>query len=370
MVTSRERLRDMALKIEQFHGVTLDQVLGEIAYLRDPDDVVIARGSLAYGLGNGLSDLDLIVSGPSTVESSRVPLEHFVGTLRVDVWKLAQGLIEGSFERAEQALVGEGELLGSFGDIDDEDGFKLLDGVVFGVVVDGNELELNRGGMEFREVASGLVMRDYAERMRASALVAQLALHGSRPIAAVINARVAVENALHIAVTQRGFPFSGSKWLGERLDAELPELASLYEPFRQLPAAPASDSASYVRAALKVCTDMWELELDFAALAAVARWHDIEGIQVTEVGSKRLLLAPRSGAIWELDESEGKAWHRLMQRLMTTESGGQPTGWGVDDCDQVEQTLCVRLLEYGLLGIHWTKGVPLQALGIGEGTLA
>lgn len=364
MMTSHERLQDLARKIDQFHGVTLEQVLGEIAYLRDPGDVVIARGSLAYGLGNGLSDLDLIVSGPNTVESSRVPLEHFVGTLRVDVWKLAQGLIENSFERAERALVSQGELLGSFGGIDDEDGFKLLDGIVFGLVIDGNEIELKKAGMDSREVASGLVMRDYAERMRASALVAQLALRASRPIAAVINAREAVENALHIAVTQRGFPFSGTKWLGERLDAELPELAGLYEPFRELPAIPARNSAEFVRAALRVCVEMWGLDLDINALAARARWHNAEDIQMAEISGDRFLLAPLSGAIWELDEGEGEAW----RRLTATDTGEQPNSWGMDDCDPVDLAFCVRLFERGLLSLRWTEGVPLGALGIKEGT--
>jgi len=362
MLTSPERRRDLALKIERFHGVTLEQVLGEIEYLRDADDTVIAGGSLAYGLGNGLSDLDLVVSGPATVESSRIPLEHFVGSLRVDVWKLAQGLIEGSFERAEKALTSEEELLGDFGDIDDEDGFKLLHRIAFGVVVDGNGLKLERGGMDCREVASGLVMREYAERMRASALVAQLALRASRPIAAVVNARLAVENALNVVVTQRGFPFSGAKWLGERLDAEVPELASFYESFRRLPADPARDGAALVKAALQACAEVWGLELEFDALAALARWHNAENVQLVEIGADRFLLAPRSGAIWELDESESSA----LRRLAATEDSEQGDGWGLADCDPGELTLCVGLLERGLLSLRWTEGVPLRVLDVGR----
>jgi len=355
MLTSPERLRDLAMKIERFHGVTLNQVLGEIAYLRDADDVVIAGGSLADGLGNGLSDLDLVVSGPATVESSRVPLEHFVGSLRVDVWKLAQGLIEGFFERAERALASEEELLGDFGDIDDEDGFKLLHRIAFGVVVDGNGLKFEREGMDCREVASGLVVRDYAERMRASALVAQLALRTSRPIAAVVNARLAVENALNIAVTQRGFPFSGAKWLGERLNTDVPELTSLYEPFRQLPADPVRDGAGFVETALHVCAEMWGLELEFDTLAALVRWHRTEDVQLAEVGADRLLLAQRSGVIWELDEREANAW----RRLTATESGEHDEGWGLRDSDPEGLTLCVRLYERGMLGLSWSEGVPM-----------
>lgn len=357
MVTSLERRRELAQRIEQFHGVTLEQVLGEIEYLRDAGDTVIAGGSLAHGLGNRLSDIDIVVSGAATVDSSRVPLEHFMGSLRVDVLKLSQGLIEGLFCRAEKALASERALLGDFGDVDHEDEFKLLHRIAFGVILDGCGLEPRREGADHRQVASDLVMREYAERMRASALVAQLALRASRPVAAVFNARLAVENALNAAVAQRGFPFSGDKWLGERLDTEVSELASLYEPFRRLPLDPARDGAGFVKAALHVCTEMWKLELEFDSLAVLARWDTTEDIQLATIGAEQLLLAPCSGAIWELDDREANAW----RRLTVTEDGEQGEGWGVADCDPERETLCVRLYECGALGLSWLEGVQVGA---------
>ncbi|HEY6550963.1 MAG TPA: hypothetical protein VIY71_07170 [Solirubrobacterales bacterium] len=360
MLTPPGHLRDLALKIERFHSVTLKQVLGEIEYLRDADDTAIAGGSLAYGLGNGLSDLDIVISGPNTVGSSWVPLEHFIGSLRVDVWKIGQESIEDSFGRAEKALASEGELLGDFGDIDHEDEFKLLHRIAFGVVVDGCGLELEEQGRDCREVASKLVMREYAERMRASVLGAQLALRASRPIAAVVNARLAVESALNAALAQRGFPFSGDKWLGERLDAEVPELASVYEPFRQLPADLARDGAGFVKAALHVCAEMWNLDLEFEALAAVVRWQSTEDLRLAKIGADQLLLAPRSGAIWELDEGEADVWRRL-----TAAAGGeQDESWGLADCDPEDVTLCVRLHEHGLLSLRWIEGVPIGAFDV------
>lgn len=356
--------RELESRIERFHGVTLERVLGEIEYLRDAGDTVIAGGSLAYGLGNALSDLDMLVSCPATVKSSRIPLEHFVGSLRVDVWKLGQGSIEGSFARAEKALASEGPLLGDFGDIDHEDELKLLHRIAFGVFVDGCELELELEGegRDCRGVASDLVMREYAERMRAAALVAQLALRASRPLAAAVNARLAVENGLNAALIQRGFPFVSDKWLGERLDAEVPELASLYEPFRRLPADPARDAAGFVAAALRACAEMWGLELELDALAALARWHSTEDLRLAQVGADRLLLAPRSGAVWELDESEAGVW----RRLVAAEAGDQDEGWGLADRDAEEMTLCVRLYERGLLGLGWIEGVSVGALEIGR----
>jgi hypothetical protein len=362
LMTSAARRHELALRIERFHGVSLERVLAEIEYLREADDTVIAGGSLAYGLGNGLSDLDMVVSSPATIKSSRVPLSHFIGSLRVDVWKLGQASIESSFGRAERALASEGQLLGVIGDIDDEDEFKLLHRIAFGVVIDGYGLELEREGTDYRQVASELVMREYAERMRASALVAQLALRASRPLAAVVNARLAVENALNATVTQRGFPFISDKWLGERLDADMPELANLYAPFRQLPTDPARDGAGFVEAALRACEETWKLELELDALAAMAQWRSTEDLELAAVGSDQWLLAPCSGVICELDESEANAW----RRLTSAEGGGQNGGWGLADCDLEGLTLCMHLYERGLLTLGWTEGVSIEALDVGR----
>jgi len=359
----RERRRQLASRIERFHGIALEQVLAEIEYLRDAGDTVIAGGSLAYGLGNGLSDLDMLVASPAAVKSSRIPLEHFLGSLRVDVWKLGQRSIEDSFGRAEEALASERPLLGDFGDSDHEDEFKLLHRIAFGLVVDGGGLELEAEGRDWRRVASGLVLREYAERMRAAALAAQLALRASRPVAAVVNARLAVENALNAALTERGLPFISDKWLGERLEGGAPGLAALYEPFRQLPADPAREGAGFAEAALRACAEMWELDLGLDALLALARWHRTEDLELATAGAEQLLLALRSGAAWVLEEGEAEAWRRL-----AADDGAQDEeGWALAGRDPEEMALCVRLYERGLLGLGWTEGVPAAALGTGRG---
>jgi hypothetical protein len=352
--------RGLSERVERFHGVSLERVLGEIEYLRDAGDSVIAGGSLAYGLGNHLSDLDLIVTGPPTVESSRVPLEHFVDSLRVDVWKLAQGLIEGSFERAEGALAAQGALLGAFGDIDHEDELKLLHRIAFGVVVDGDGIEPGRG-RDYREVASGLVVREYVERMRASALLAHLALRAGRPIAAVVNARLAVEGALNAIVARRGLPFSGDKWLRERLGGEVADLAAAYEPFWQLPRDPARSAAEFVEAALASCMEMWALDLDLDALAPAASWRNTD-LLVSEIGTDRLLVSARFGALWKLDKDEAEAW----RRLVAVGAGEPDATWGLEQCDTEALTLSLRLHEHGLLGLHWTVGVPIGELEAGR----
>jgi hypothetical protein len=352
-----ERRESLLARIEQFHGVSLEQILGEIEYLRDAGDLVIAGGSLAYGLGNHLSDLDLVVGGPTTVDSSGIPLQHFIGSLRVEVWKLAQGLIEKTVDRAEEALASKEPLLGSFGNVDHEDELKLLHRIVFGIVIDGVGLELTQG-RDYRAVASGLVIREYAERMRTSALLAQLALQASRPIAAVVNARLAVEEALNAAIVQRGLPFTGDKWLRERLTNQTTDLAPAYEPFRQLPEDPAQDARRFVDAALAACIGMWGLDLEVDTLLPAASWRnsDLQCLEV--VGADRLLVSVGSGALWSLDDGEAESWRQLVS------AGSEDPGavWDLGACDMKALTLCLRLHEQGVLGLHWANGVALEDL--------
>jgi hypothetical protein len=357
MSGDEEGRRTLEARLQNHHGVSLEQVLGEVRYLRDDGDSVIAGGSLAYGLGNRLSDLDLVVVGSSTAHSSRVPLEHFVGSLRVDVWKLARDLVEATFERAEQALAFTGELHDSFGEFDQETEPKLLHRIAHGVLVDGGGLD-PAPDRDYAALASGLVVRDYAERMRSSALVARLSLAAGRPLAAVVNARRAVEEALGATVADRGLPFSGDKWLGERLAAEAADLAPLHEPFRRLPDEPARGAESFVESALSTCASLWGVDLGLEVLTGLASWRS-SGPRLAEVGEERFLLSVRHGAIWSLDAEEAEAWRGLAGAGGAEEEGAT---WRLDDCGCRAASLCLRLYEHGLLDLAWVNGLTVEDL--------
>ena len=330
-------------------------MLGEVSYLRDEADTVIVGGSLAYGCGNGLSDLDLIITGPMTVESSRVPIEIFIGSLRVDVWKLARGLIEDTFDRAERALADDAALLGSFGDTHFDDELKLMHRIAFGIVIDGDANGL-RQAREYGAVASDLAVREYVERMRASALLAQLALEAGQTLAAVINARLAVEEGLGAAVAYRRLPFSGDKWLGERLAGEASDLAHVYEPFRRLPGSPPAEAAQFVHAAVAACVEMWGLELGIAALAPLARWVNT-GLRAMEIGDDRLLVSSLDAGLWRLEENEIEIWRQL-----ASSDGVQPDAAWSRDVASAESSFCLQLHEHGLLELRWASGIAVDGL--------
>src|SRR5437868_2296858 len=132
----REALDD---RLRRFHGVDTGDVLDLIDYLREPGDTVVAGGSLTFGLGNRLSDFDVVVCGPATA-SSAVPLQHWAGSLRVDVWTRAHADLDRLFVHAERALGAEAPIEGAFGTVEEEQQLKLLHRVAFGLEVDGPPL--------------------------------------------------------------------------------------------------------------------------------------------------------------------------------------------------------------------------------------
>lgn len=352
-----ERRAELERRIGEYHGTTVRDVLDTIAYLRDAGDCVIAGGSLALGLGNRLSDLDVLVGGDRTVGSSRVPLEHFVGSLRVDVWKLSVGLIEETFERAERALASERSVGGTFGDVDHETDLKLLHRVAFGIVLDGPPLE-PASGRDYAAIARDLVVREYAERLRQSALLAQLALAAARPIAASVNARLVVEEALHVTIAARGLPFTGDKWLGERLAHALPELDALYRPYATLPDR-GEDCAPFVAGALETARALTGLDLHSDRLVPEAAWQ-CRSLRAIQVGGAHMLLSTRFGALWELDAAEVAAW----ERLAGTASDDDCAVWPCDRLDEDQAALCFGLFERGVIALAWARGVPLSGLAL------
>jgi Nucleotidyltransferase domain len=350
---STERRELLDRRINTYHGASIAEVLETIAYLRDPGDSVLAGGSLAYGLGNERSDLDVVIAGDETTDSSSIPLEHWIDRLRVDVWKRKQSEIDEVFERAETALSSEVPFHGAFGDVEEQADLKFLHRIAHGIILDGPQLE-PENTRDYREIARDLVVREYAERMRESIFVAQLALRTGSPIGAMTNARVAVEEALNADLAARGFPFSDNKWLWERLKEVGAPLESLYKGFAVLPET-GEHAADLVAAAIEACQDLTGLELDADALAEAAVWEG-EELELMKVGEERFLLSTKHGGLWKLDETEVAAWNDLVARER----------WRCAECDEIQMRLCFQLSTAGVMKLRWMLGLPPRELELGK----
>ncbi|GDY29628.1 hypothetical protein [Gandjariella thermophila] len=355
-----DRRETVEHRLRKFHDVGIADVLEVVGYLREPGDSVIAGGSLSFGLGNRLSDFDVVVCGRST-DTSLMPLQHWVKSLRVDVWTRAHRDIDAVFALADRALASTAPIAGALGSVEEEQQLKLLHRIAFGLHLDGPPLAPS-GGRDHLEVARDLVVREYAERMRESACVAQLAARAGRWLAAAVNARSAVEEALHATLAASGVPFTGDKWLAERL-TEVPDLRAGHQDFAVLP-EPVDDPA-FVAEAIAWCERLTGLDLDADQLRPALRWiHD--GLLLHRVNHEDLLVAPDVGGLWQLDSGEAHAWRGLCEIGEAPATGPDRVSFPGGRCTAEQTSLCLRLYERGLLRLDWDRGVTVAELTFPE----
>jgi hypothetical protein len=350
--TSQVAVAEVDRLIREYHGLGVKDVLDAIGYLRDSNTSVIAGGSLAFGLGNERSDLDVVVTGVGAVEGSRVPVEHFVGTLRIDVWKRSQEQVEKVFGDAERALASSDAFYDKFGTVDEEADLKLLHRIAFGIQLDGAPMRL-RLSRDKGDLARDLVVREYVERMRESAFLAQIADMSETAVASMMSARRAVEDVLHMVIAARGLPFTGDKWLHERLLRDANDLCAVYEKFVVLPDREGS-CRKFVRTAVELCSELSGLNLAVAVLSNDAMWVPDE-LQVVELSGDGYIVSKEHGSLWKVDQDEVRDWKAL--REMCAESSSEGVACG--ELNEAMMTFCYRLYEQGLAMLRWTHGVPL-----------
>lgn len=368
-----ERLRD-------YHdGTGLTEMLELLDYLRDPGDSVIAGGSLSIGLGNVLSDLDVVLVGDAT-RTSAVPLQHWLekggtagpagdggdatgtpapGSVRIDVWTRSTANVDELFTEAEEALASPTPLLRVFGNTEQEQQLKLLHRIAFGVLVDGDPVQPTTPSSRTpQEIAVDLLTREYAERLRESAMIARLAASAGRLLTASFSARQALEEALHAVLHAGGVPFSGDKWLQEQL-RPFPDLLALHARFLDVPrrSTGAAEVHSYIDGALADAEDLLGLSLSPADLTFGLQWK-APPLTLLPLAGQHLLVDAQAGTSWALDDADADAWERLASAR--TDDGLIPHPVGHASAT----ALAVRLHEQGVFTPTWQHGVPITALTI------
>jgi hypothetical protein len=357
-VATETRRAALDQRLQDYHGATLERVLEMIDYLRDPGDSVLAGGSLTSGtgMGNQRSDLDVVICGKDS-ESSQMPLEHWLDGLRIDAWKRKQDDIDEVFERARKRLASDQPFHGAFGDVEEQASLKFLHRIAYGIILDGPALKPT-GTWNYQDVARDLVVREYAERMRESAFVAQLSTDAGNSIGATLNARAAVEDAMNATVTSWGMPFTDNKWLRERLANDASELEPLYRPFAVVP-DDGGDPSEFVGAAFETCQGLTGVEMSRAALLRDAAWLNTD-LKLMKVGDAQMLLSTKEGGLWRLEDGEVTAWEGL--------EGEGP--WHCTDCDEEQIQLCFQLYSRGLVKLRWARGLPTDELDLQEAVKA
>ncbi len=357
MTTMATQRRDaLDERLIGYHGKGLDHVVELLDYLREPGDAMIAGGSLSIGLGNRLSDVDVVLVGPTT-RTSTVPLQHWIDRLRIDVWTRSTENVDDLFGEAEASLASPAPLLRVFGNTEQEQQLKLLHRITFGVLVEGDAVNPS-GSRDPEAVAIDLLTREYAERLRESATVGRLALACGRLQTAAFSARQGLEEALHAVLHAGGVPFSGDKWLQEQLRG-YPQLQALHAEFLDVPrrSTPAALVERYVDEAFGHASTLLGVPLNQAAVTAELEWKAGE-LALLPLAGDHILVHAESGSAWSLSDAEAQWWTALA--ASRTEAGTMPHPG--DSADAA--AFCLRLHEQGVLTPTWERGVPLSALTI------
>ncbi len=356
--TMGERTSRLEARLQGYHEQGLADVLELIDYLRDEGDTVIAGGSLSIDQGNKLSDLDMVIVGPTT-NTSAVPLEHWVGSLRVDAWTRATAEIEALYAQAEAALASDGPMVGEFGTTAQEQQLKLLHRIAFGVVIEGEPVQPTTSGRSTQEVARDLLTREYAERARESLAMAALAHAAGSDLTAATVGRMGVEEAFHAVLHARGVPFSGDKWLAEQVQA-FPDLSAQYDAIIQLPAK-GEPLAPYTAHVLALGSELLGTDLSLAAVGPDLAWEH-EELTLLPIGKRRLLTSELHGTGWELEPEEAELWKGFVDSKGEDETTfDHPTG------DGAAEAFLLRMYEVGMVRAKWKRGLPLSALSIDLG---
>lgn len=162
-------------------------------------------------------------------------------------------------------------------------------------------------------------------------------------------------------VAARGLPWTGDKWLHERLLRDAPDLQMLHEKFAVLPDTE-NDWHGFVQRAVELCSKLSGLDLAVTTLSRSAAW-DLSGLRIAEVRGENFLGSKEHGGLWELNDSDIGAW----RALEAAQSADGHSEWLCAALDSTMMTFCYRLYERGLATLRWITGVPLGDLVLTTG---
>jgi hypothetical protein len=300
-----ERARDVLRGMFQLE---LPDVLELISYLRGEQDFAVVAGSVAVGLGNQASDLDVIVAGSGQESSAALPLTHFLGKVRVDVWRLDRAQLEELAERGRAALAEHAPVQAKLTESD----IRILQRLAFGLVIDGRPGEL-LSSPEARAVVCELCERHFADAACRAAVISHLCGQDLDMVGSAWSARRALDAAGEARLARDGRPLIGAKWLYHRLRDHDPDWWAGIAAYTVLPASFAEQFAqSYVCLCLDMAGASLCLDLGYEALASRFEWRARE-FRYQKLGDKHLLLDLKQYRVIEVLPEEARWWEQLVE---------------------------------------------------------
>jgi hypothetical protein len=300
-----ERAREV---LADLFGLELPDVLELISYLRAEKDFAVVAGSVAVGLGNQASDLDVIVAGGAQESSAALPLTHFLGKARVDVWRLDIARLEELAERGRAALAERAPIQATLTESD----IRILQRLAFGLVIDGQPSEL-LSSPTARSVVCALCERHFAEAASRAAVIAHFCRQDLDMVGAAWSARRGLDAAGEARLARSGRPLIGAKWLYHRLRDHDGEWWADVAAYTVLPESFAEQCVQgYVGRCLDKAGAALGLDLGYDALAARFEWK-ARASRYQKLGDKHLLLDLKQYRLIEVTSDEAGWWQELAE---------------------------------------------------------
>lgn len=300
---------DLARHLGKLGKPDLIDIIGSAQRVAQPNESIMIVGSLALGLGNRSSDIDLLIINPGEPDRPNGPFQFFVDDERIEIIRVAQTPLRATVDDLARRLdAGQPIGLG-------QERERLLSRVAHGAQVAGAPVDAEFEA-HLATVWQRAILRRTRESVRKHALVAALAVDQGDDLVASWNGRGAVEAVLQLGALRAGLPYAGAKWLYEQLRGR-PELAAATELLR-LPRTPAERHA-HTAACLAEAATALGTGTGLAELGADARW-DGGGLHSRRLFDRSVLVNTEHNTVHELTAEQASAWQELAGRPVGTES--------------------------------------------------
>jgi hypothetical protein len=269
-------------------------------------EAVILGGSLAFGLGNRKSDIDILILDSTSSGRSPGPFQFFESGDRVEITRLQVADLDSLAKDIADRLGESGSLTVPHEKI------RELSRAAFGCHIAGRAID-EAVDARLRRTCQEAVLAGSTTSARKHALVALLAAEQEDLATACWNARGAVDAALQWSLLAAGHPYAGSKWLYEQARAE-PGLAAEWEAVQPCLRIPRDRDGR--REHLARCFAVFEptflTEPTLAGLGADAGWR-CGTLELCRLAGRRVVVDPETNTVTEIDPGRVPGLRRLFE---------------------------------------------------------
>ncbi|NSC25222.1 hypothetical protein FM076_30360 [Streptomyces albus subsp. chlorinus] len=300
----RKSVEELALRLKISGKSPIRRYVELAERISFADEAIILGGSLAFGLGNRKSDIDILLLDSTSGGRPPGPFQFFESGDRVEITRVRTGELASLADDIASSLGRSAPLTLPYTKI------RELSRAAFGCHVAGPALDGAVDARLRRTCQEAMLTSSTASAGR-HALVALLAAEQDDLATACWNARGATDAALQWMLLKAGHPYAGSKWLYEQARSK-PGLAGAWEVVRPCLRIPRDRAGQ--REHLARCLDVFErtfsTEPVLGVLGADAGWQR-GALELCRLAGRHVVVDPESSTVTEIDAGTVPGLRRL-----------------------------------------------------------